>query len=270
MKLLNWVVILCCITFCASCGSGIKENKDEIYSRHLQKHIKLTIISTSAPDNKSDFNLLLLNDGQLMEQQGVKKIMDSLKKKKVIGSLIVVGVDAFERNQEYGVADFTGSKNNGASAGKYADFIVNELLPFVKKKSGVRKFNSVSFAGGGIGGVSALDIGWDNWQKLDHIGVLPSGFTDKFPVDYTLLKQKITQSRKRPKNNYSFYEDVKAPSASSGPTDSTGIQSVILLLKQKGIPSQNIFEAGENETGNTLQIWRNAFARFLIDISAKQ
>jgi hypothetical protein len=34
-----------------------------VYSRHLQKHISITVISTTVPKNKSDFNLLLLNDG---------------------------------------------------------------------------------------------------------------------------------------------------------------------------------------------------------------
>ena len=46
-----------------SCGHDIKENKDSVYSRHLQKHIALVILSTPVPKDKSSFNLLLLIDG---------------------------------------------------------------------------------------------------------------------------------------------------------------------------------------------------------------
>ena len=62
----------------SSCHSKIKVNTDEVYSRYLQKHISITVISTPVPKNRNDFNLLLLNDGQAMEKAGVKDIVDSL------------------------------------------------------------------------------------------------------------------------------------------------------------------------------------------------
>ena len=44
------------------CKRSVKERSDEIYSRHLQRHVKLSIISTPMPSDKSEMNLLLLND----------------------------------------------------------------------------------------------------------------------------------------------------------------------------------------------------------------
>ncbi|MEP7145331.1 MAG: hypothetical protein ABI707_20770, partial [Ferruginibacter sp.] len=89
-----------------ACGSKIKEAKDSIYSRHLQKHIDLTIISTPVPKEKNSFNLLLLNDGQDMEQLRVKEIVDSLYKKDLLEPLLVVAINYIDRSKEYGVAVF--------------------------------------------------------------------------------------------------------------------------------------------------------------------
>src|SRR6185437_16620197 len=85
-----------------SCHHKIKEAKDSVYSRHLQKHIDLTILSTPVPKDKNSFNLLLLNDGQDIEQFRIKGIIDSLYKKKLLQPLLVVSVTPFDRMQEYG------------------------------------------------------------------------------------------------------------------------------------------------------------------------
>jgi len=106
------ILLLFYVILLAACSSKIKENKDEVYSRHLQKHISLTIISTPVPKDKGDFNLLLLNDGQDMGQLRVKNIVDSLYNKKLILPLVVVGINAFDRMQEYGVAGYPDYQNN--------------------------------------------------------------------------------------------------------------------------------------------------------------
>jgi enterochelin esterase-like enzyme len=184
MAKISQLLILAGIMFFAGCRPKIKETKDEIYSRHLQKHISLTVISTPVPKNKSDFNLLLLNNGEEMQKAGIGSILDSLYRKKVIKPLIIVGIDAFDPGQEYGVAGFTDGKNQGGLASRYADFIVNELLPFIKKKSCVRSFRTVSIAGSGIAGISAIDIAWDNWQKFDKVGFLPDFTNSNSNVDF--------------------------------------------------------------------------------------
>ena len=62
----------------SNCKSKIKQQDDELYSRHLQRHVKLTIINTAMPDDKSQMNLLLLNDGQDINKFRVKEIVDSI------------------------------------------------------------------------------------------------------------------------------------------------------------------------------------------------
>src|SRR5882757_2151191 len=98
------ITALLLLVSATSCKKKIKTQEDEIYSRHLQRQVKLTIISTPIPDDKAELNLLLLNDGQDLEQFRVKDILDSLYKKKLIQPLIIVGIAAGDRTKEYGVS----------------------------------------------------------------------------------------------------------------------------------------------------------------------
>src|SRR6185437_8568661 len=128
----------------------------------------------------------------------IKNVIDTYYNKKLIKPLIVVGVEAFDPEQEFGVAGCT-ENNKGILAIKYDNFIVNELLPFIKKKSGVKKFNSITIAGSGRSGISAFDIAWENWQIFDRVGYLGDLNHSLNDTDYKLLAQKITQSRKKPR-----------------------------------------------------------------------
>lgn len=56
-----------------ACTKKINEKDDEIYSRHLQSHVKLKIISTPMPEDKTVMNVLLINNGQDMELLNVKQ-----------------------------------------------------------------------------------------------------------------------------------------------------------------------------------------------------
>lgn len=259
VKISSFLIISGCVLF-IGCHSKIKETKDEVYSRHLQKHIKLNIISTPVPKDKKDFNLLLFNGGQAMNQLGVKNIIDSLNRKKLIKPLIIVGIDAFDPAEEFGVAGFPGSENQGTLAEKYSNFIVNELLPFVKNKSGVRKFNSVSIAGPGLAGISALDIAWDNWQKFDKTGFFYDFSTKKIPVDFLLLAKKISQSRKRPR--LQFWLGQMDDTKNIQRNDSTGLDKLFDVLETKGL-GQSVSRAGAKGDGNHFISFKDEFTQFL-------
>ena len=262
----------------AGCRSKIKENKDEVYSRHLQKHINLTVISTSVPEDKNNFNLLLLNDGQDIEKSGIKNIIDSLKKKKLIQPLVVVAINAFDRMQEYGVAGNPDYQGNGASAEKYSNFIINELLPFIKKQSGVRKFNSVTIAGYGLGGLSAFDVAWDHADKIDRVGVFSGslGISSKEKNDPSysddknrILINKIRSSRKRPHLKYWFYAGGNEETSDR---DKDGIINVVddtrdlidLIKKKKVCPPEDIIYTEIKEGKGNYDSWRKISPQFII------
>ena len=196
------------------CKSKIKQQDDEIYSRHLQRQVKLTIISTPMPDDKTELNLLLLNDGQEMGQFRIKEIVDSLYRKKLIKPLLIVGIHAGDRMKEYGVADYPDFNNRGDKAGYYDKFIDDELYFFAKKKATVRKFKSVVIAGCSLGGLSAFDIAWNHADKIDKVGVFSGSFwwrdKDDKASDYSddknrIIINKIRSSKKKPGLKYWFY-----------------------------------------------------------------
>jgi len=227
------VVCLALAAFAPGCKKKIKVQEDEIYSRHLQRQVKLTIISTPMPDDKSTMNLLLLNDGQELEKFRVKEIVDSLYKKKLIEPLLVVGIAAGDRTREYGVSDQPDFMNRGEKADKYAAFIDDELYPFAKKKAVVRKFKSVVLAGASLGGLSAFDIAWDHADKIDKVGVFSGSFwwrdKDDKAADYAddknrIILNKIRSSRKKPHLKYWFYAGGKEE---TGDRDKDGIIDVI-------------------------------------------
>ncbi len=232
----NYLSLLSVVLFIIiahGCKNNIKQQDDELYSRHLQRQVKLTIISTPMPDDKSTLNLLILNDGQDAGRLHIKEIIDSLYKKGFIKPLLVVAVHAGDRTQEYGVAGYPDFLNRGNKADHYDAFINNELYPFVKKKATVRKFSSVAIAGCSQGGLSAFDIAWNRADKIDKVGVFSGSFwwrdKDDKAADYSdeknrIMQQKIKASRKKTGLQYWFYAGAKEE---EGDRDMDGIIDVV-------------------------------------------
>lgn len=270
--------ITICLLLISSCKSKIKEQKDSVYSRHLQRHVELTIITTPTPDDKSSFNLLLLNDGQDIEKLRVKTIVDSLYKKKLIQPLVVVGIHAGDRIQEYGVADNPDYQNNGSDATKYSAFVDDELYPFIKKKTGVRKFKTVTIAGCSLGGLSAFDVAWNNADKIDKVGVFSGSFwwrdKDANAADYSdekdrIMLNKIRSSRKKSHLQYWFYA---GGNEEKGDRDKDGIIDVIddtkdlmELIKNKNValPDDIVYTEIKEGTHDYIY-WSHVFPEFLI------
>lgn len=259
------------------CKSKIKEQDDTVYSRHLQKHIKLTILSTPVPDDKNSFNLLLLNDGQDMKRLRLKEIIDSLYDKKLIQPLIVVAIHTTDRMKELGITDYPDYKNNGTSAKKYSAFVYDELYFFIKKRTGVRKFNSITIAGYSLGGLSAFDIAWDHADRIDKVGVFSGSFwyrdKDADVADYSddknrLIINKIRSSRKRPGIKYWFYaggEEEKDDRDNDGIIDVVDdTRDLISVLKSKNISDDDILFTEVKRGKHDHASWSHVFPNFLI------
>lgn len=260
--------LFCCILF--SCKKGVKQQDDELYSRHLQRKVTLTVIHTPIPDDKSAIHLLVCNDGQLLKELNIAAITDSLYRKKSIPPLVIVGVHAGNRSQEYGVADQAGTADAGGKADHYDSFFNNELYPFVKKNAGVRKFKSVVVAGFGAGGLSALDLAWSHADKINRVAAFSSAFSlnNKKSTDTVLtgmMFEKLKSSRKRPHLQYWFY---------AGATGTTGLpnehstrimaatDSIISLLKNKTFIADADITYHHGQS-NDVQAWKQELPFFL-------
>lgn len=265
------------IPFFFSCGKGVSQQQDELYSRHLQQKISLTVINTPVPDDHSQLNLLILNDGQDAERFRVKAITDSLWKAKAIKPLVIVAVHAGDRMQEYGIAGKPDYEKRGSKADHYDNFINNELYPYIKKKSGVQKFQSFAIAGCSLGGLSAFDIGFTHSDKIDKIGVFSGSFwwrnKDLKDSSYNndknrILIARLKASRKKPAQQYWFYAGAKEENSDR---DKDGIidviddtQDVIALLKEKNVPASDILYKEAPQGQHDWPYWSAELPGFLI------
>ncbi|MFZ1785150.1 MAG: alpha/beta hydrolase-fold protein [Ferruginibacter sp.] len=274
----NTLTIVLLLVSAIGCKSKIKQQDDEIYSRHLQRQVTLTIISTPMPDDKSDMNLLIVNDGQEMGQFGMREIVDSLYKKKLIKPLLIVGVHAGDRMQEFGVSGHPDYLKRGDKADHYDDFINNELYPYAKKNATVRKFKSVAIAGCSLGGLSAFDIAWNRADKIDKVGVFSGSFwwrdMDDKNAGYSddknrIMLAKIKASRKKPALKYWFYAGGKEEDSDRDKDGITDVvddtRDLIDLIKSKNICLPDdirfVYDAnGIHDYGS----WRQQLAAFLL------
>jgi enterochelin esterase family protein len=122
-------------------------------------------------------SLLLLNDGQELENLKLIGTLESLYERNCIKPLLVVAIHAGEdRLQEYGIAGKPDFKNRGDKADLYTRFIKTELLPFITQHTGIEHFETAAFAGCSLGGLTAFDVGWNNPDLFDKVGAFSASF----------------------------------------------------------------------------------------------
>lgn len=264
----KWLILIFIMTgflFETGCKSRIKEVNDQLYSRHLQRQVSLSMVSTKMPDDKSDMNLLIMLQGEGLEQVDLSGLLDSLDKSKQIKPLMIVSVQG-KPDSEYGMAT-SGRKSSLHKSDNFNNFIINELYPHIKKKSGVRKFNSVSICGSKRSGINAFETAWNNADKIKAAGV----FSGSFEFDYSesdsslpALFNMVKSSRKRSKLQYWFY---------AGEADNQDIPALTkefcALLKTKSfVAPADITLVTPVQSGNGPDDWKRYVATFIISTSA--
>ncbi|MEJ5994159.1 alpha/beta hydrolase-fold protein [Pedobacter sp. Du54] len=177
-----------------------------IPSGYLKRTVDIEIFS---PDNllgNERINLLLINDGQDLEQMDMANMLTNLYEKWKIEPTIVVGINASaDRLMEYGVANRLDFKKRGAKAHAYTNFIIKELIPCIQSKVDLTINGKRAFAGFSLGGLTAFDIAWNNDNYFDAIGVfsgsfwwrkkdLKAGYTD----DDRILHEMIRETKTNP------------------------------------------------------------------------
>src|SRR5258705_2369365 len=148
--------------------SGILVENLVINSEYLQREVKIDCFLPKNVIEPSGMSLLLINDGQDMEVLGLESILSRLFLQNEIQPLLCVAIHANkDRKKEYGVAGQPDYLGRGAKAGLYTSFIMEELLPFVKKNYAIHSFREKAFAGFSLGGLMALDIVWKHPDEFN-------------------------------------------------------------------------------------------------------
>lgn len=163
---------------------------DSLYSVPLKRTVRLDIVlppgyqPTDAP-----YPILYLNDGQDLKSLRMRTVLDSLYKQRAIRPFVLVAIHAGDRIQEYGTAAQADYMKRGSKAGLYTDFVLTELLPYVRNHYRVStKPEDAVFAGFSLGGLSAFDIVFHHPDRFSRAGVFSGSFwwrSRKFDTHYS-------------------------------------------------------------------------------------
>jgi enterochelin esterase-like enzyme len=153
------------------------EKLANIYTKLLQREVAVEILTPPEINANQRYPLLVLNDGQDSDAVKVKETVERLVVQKVIPEIIVVGVVAADRMQEYGVAFRPDYFGRGKLAKAYSNFIVSELMPYITYRYPISQSNlERAMAGYSLGGLSALDIVWNNFEVFGKAGIFSGSF----------------------------------------------------------------------------------------------
>jgi enterochelin esterase family protein len=183
----------------------ITEHKVTINSNLLKRKVICTLLMPEENDVAGPLSLLLLNDGQEATNLKLKETLLELTATGKIKPVLVVAIHAGdERQQEYGTAGSPDFKKRGSKAALYTGFIKSELLPAIKDITGIEHFDTTVFAGFSLGGLSALDIAWNNPGLFNKAGVfsgsfwwrskdLAKGYTDSDRIMHSIVRNSVAK-----------------------------------------------------------------------------
>ncbi|RYY54129.1 MAG: esterase [Chitinophagaceae bacterium] len=151
--------------------------KTVIPSAFLGRDVLVDFYLPRNVEDPSAMGLLLINDGQNMDELGLEKILSSLYAENRIRPLLCAAIHtSAERKMEYGVASVADYAGRGAKAGMYTAFVLEELMDFIRTTYAVPSFADHAFAGFSLGGLSALDIVYNHPAFFNRVGVFSGSF----------------------------------------------------------------------------------------------
>ncbi len=254
------------------------EKLSDIYTKLLQRDVAVEIMTPPEIDSNRRYPLLVLNDGQDSEAVKVKETVERLVTEKLIPEIIVVGVVAADRMQEYGVAFRSDYFGRGKLAKEYSNFIVSELIPYITYKYPISQSNTErAMAGYSLGGLSAIDIVWNNFNVFGKAGVFSGSFWWRkrdagsfFYSDYRdrLMHLQVRRGKFKPGMKFWFEtgsEDESGDRNKNGVIDSIDdTMDLITELTRKGYRPFHDIQYLEIKGGkHNQQTWAQAMPEFL-------
>lgn len=141
-------------------------------SAHLKRYVIIDLYLPKNIADPSSLSLLLINDGQDLEDMPFAPMLDGLLVSGQIQPIMCVGLHCNKyRREEYATAALLDFAGRGKRSKAYQLFIIEELLPFLYKEYAVDSFKQKSIAGFSMGGLSALDTAWNYPDVFSTIGV---------------------------------------------------------------------------------------------------
>lgn len=247
-----------------------------IDSEFLHREVKIDFYFPSLINQTEAVKLLLINDGQLMEEMRFETILEQFYSVNKTIPILCAAIHAGkERKSEYGIASQPDHKGRGDKANLYTSFVLKELIPFIEKKYSSR-FTEKAFAGFSLGGLMALDIVWDHPDIFSKAAVFSGSFwwrsVDQKDKNYDddkhrIMHQQIRNSDHKPGLKFFFQcgnMDETKDRNQNGIIDSIDdTLDVIKELYQKGYQQEDIFYLEMKDGRHDAKTWAKAFPVFL-------
>jgi enterochelin esterase-like enzyme len=259
-------------------NTGITIEKYSINSQFLQRDVLIDCYYPGSFDLSQNISLLLINDGQDLRTMQFENILERLYTHQKILPVFCAGIHCSDdRKNEYGTANISDYKGRGAKAHLYTQFIMEELIPFIRKTYQVSSFKDKSFAGFSLGGLCALDIVWNHPAEFCRTGIFSGSLwwrdKDQEDADFDedndrIIHRKIRQGDFFPWLKFFFEvgtQDETADRNNNGIIDSIDdTLAVIKELTDKGYQPEYDVEYLELKDGkHTVETWARAFPYFL-------
>lgn len=145
------------------------------YAPMLEREVSMDVYlpPNYASHSAQQYPLVLFNDGQDLPRAQFAHTLRQLYEKNQLPYLIAVGIYCNQdRIREYGTARQPDYKGRGDRAEHYNQFIVRDVLPFLRTRFRVsQEVSDIAFAGFSLGGLSALDVAWSNPTLFGIAGI---------------------------------------------------------------------------------------------------
>ncbi len=261
--------------------SGLNYSLEKIsaYSNLLGRDVEvILLLPPGLSESSMKYPLLLLNDGQDMEKLQLKSTLEDLVGNSAIEKIIVAGVVAGDRMQEYGVAIKHDYLKRGTQAKAYASYITTELIPYLIYKYPISpSVQNHVVAGCSMGGLSAIDLAWNHPDIFQKVGVFSGSFwwrrRDSNSVFYSdqrdrLMQRQVRRSKKKEGLKFWFQTgklDEQNDRNNNGVIDSIDdtLDLIVELTKKGYRPFHDIQYYEMPEGTHSIETWAAAMPEFL-------
>jgi len=206
---------------------------------------------------------VLLNDGQDFLALNLERRLRLAFARGHVGPRIVVGIHADERRmREYGTSNQPNDRGLGDLANAYRIFIVDELMPFLRRMYRLRRHREFWAIGGfSLGALSAFDIGYKHESSFADIGCFSASFwwrstpfNPAAPDENRIVIDRIRRSSRAADLRYFFMvgsDEETSDRNNNGIIDAVDdTLDVIAALRDKGVSGGDItyhfVEGGEH------------------------
>lgn len=256
--------------------SDILVEQQAVASHHLKRYV---IVDCYLPKNiarPASLSLLLINDGQDLEDMPFAPLLNDLHAAEQISPLFCVGIHANkDRRMEYGTAAVLDYEGRGAKAKAFQLFVVDELLPFLKKTYAIQSFLQQAYCGFSLGGLSAVDTVFHHPEIFSVSGVFSGSLwwrSKNLGPDYNddtdrIMHELVRRSSHHAGQRYYFMTgslDETADRNNNGIIDSIDdTLDLIGELKTKGWTDDDICYINYSDGRHDVPTWGRAFPHFL-------